>query len=65
MFVCVCRVVTDAEIHKAIDEGACSLSDIQRACRGAGGDCGGCRSYIEKMIDERRVSLPIVESAAE
>jgi bacterioferritin-associated ferredoxin len=65
MYVCVCKAVTDTEIRKAIDDGAVTLGDVRRACRGAGGDCGACRGHIEAMIDERRVSLPIFDSAAE
>jgi bacterioferritin-associated ferredoxin len=65
MYVCVCKVVTDVEIHRAIDQGACTTADIARACRGAGGDCGGCRGHIERMLDERRVCLPIIDEAAE
>jgi bacterioferritin-associated ferredoxin len=64
MYVCVCKAVTEREIAEAIEEGACTTADITAACRGAGGDCGSCRTYIEDMIEARR-RLPLIDSAAE
>jgi bacterioferritin-associated ferredoxin len=29
MYVCVCHAVTDKDICKAVDRGACSLFDVQ------------------------------------
>ena len=65
MYACICKAVTDVEVQKAVDDGACTLADVSRACRGAGGDCGSCRAYIARVIDERRVTLPMLDNAAE
>jgi bacterioferritin-associated ferredoxin len=61
MYVCVCRAVTDTEVDRAIDEGACTLAQVTRAC-GAGGDCGACRGMIEEMIEAK--TEPLVPAAA-
>jgi len=55
MYVCVCNAVTKQSCEKAIDEGAVTREEVTEAC-GAGGDCGSCHRYIERMI-ERRSSL--------
>ena len=52
MYVCVCNAVTKATCEKAIDEGAVTRDEVTKAC-GAGGDCGGCHRYIERMIEQR------------
>jgi bacterioferritin-associated ferredoxin len=55
MYVCVCKAVTDSQIHQSIEGGAQSREEVTRAC-GAGGDCGACHGMIEDMIEERLVS---------
>jgi bacterioferritin-associated ferredoxin len=52
VYVCLCRVVTDREIIRAIDEGAQSLRQVARRC-GAGTVCGGCRPAIEALVRKR------------
>jgi bacterioferritin-associated ferredoxin len=50
MFVCVCKAVTDREVKRVIEAGACTVAEVTRQC-GAGGDCGACRGMIEEMIE--------------
>ena len=50
MIVCLCKGVSDGEICDAIRRGACSIDEVSRRCRGAGGDCGSCRSDIVAQI---------------
>ena len=52
MYVCVCNAVTKKCVEEAIEAGAETRNDVTKAC-GAGGDCGGCHRYIEKMIEQR------------
>lgn len=52
MIVCVCKGVSEREIGEAIRRGACSLDEVGRRCRGAGGDCGSCRSDIAAQLIE-------------
>jgi bacterioferritin-associated ferredoxin len=64
MIVCLCKAVRSSTIERLIDEGACSVECIGKAC-GAGTDCGGCRSVLDDMLDEaaeRRLArrLPLV-----
>jgi bacterioferritin-associated ferredoxin len=51
MYVCVCNAVTDKDICKAVDRGACSLFDVQNelpvaAC------CGRCEETARSVVDE-------------
>lgn len=49
MIVCQCKGVTDADIRKAIREGAVTVEQVGLACR-AGTDCGGCKPTIEYLL---------------
>lgn len=51
MFVCVCKAVSQAEVEKAIDDGASTVEEVTRSCR-AGGDCGACHQTIEDLIED-------------
>ena len=55
MFVCVCKAVTDTQIHQAIDGGATTREEVTRMC-GAGGDCGACCGMIEDLVEYRLVA---------
>jgi bacterioferritin-associated ferredoxin len=58
VIVCHCRAVSDRVIREAIDAGAVEVEDVARLC-GAGGDCGGCESWIDTLLltHEHRVEL--------
>jgi bacterioferritin-associated ferredoxin len=69
MIVCHCHYVSDREIRQCAQAGACSVSDVGRAC-GAGTGCGGCRPEIANIIgvedgaETSRVSrLPILQAS--
>ena len=53
MYVCVCKAVPQKCVQDAIEGGAETREDVTKAC-GAGGDCGSCHRYIEKMIDQHQ-----------
>jgi bacterioferritin-associated ferredoxin len=48
MYVCLCLGVTDRDIRRQIEDGACSVAEVMR-CTGAGTRCGSCRSTIAAM----------------
>ena len=56
-YVCLCHSVSERKVRKAIDHGACSITDVGAAC-GAGTSCHGCHDTIDDLIDERQVTLP-------
>jgi bacterioferritin-associated ferredoxin len=51
MYVCVCFAVSQAEVDRAICDGAHSREAVTRACK-AGGDCGACHGMIQTMIED-------------
>ncbi|MGK3965728.1 (2Fe-2S)-binding protein [Sorangium sp. So ce136] len=70
MYVCLCMGVCDREIREAMNEGACSVSEVME-CTGAGTRCGSCRPTIAKLVGEgeaaappRRLTMAPVSSAA-
>ncbi|NOQ34745.1 MAG: (2Fe-2S)-binding protein [Methylococcaceae bacterium] len=62
MYVCVCKAVTDKQIHQAINEGACSRRQLHQ-CTGAGSVCGKCRNYVTQILDETLQIQPIMQAA--
>ena len=51
MYVCVCNAVTDKDIRKAVDRGACSLFDVQNELP-VGACCGRCEDTAQSVVSE-------------
>ena len=51
MYVCVCHAVTDKDICKAVDRGACSLFDVQNELP-VGSCCGRCQDTAKSVVDK-------------
>ncbi len=51
MIVCICRSVSDRVVRAARAAGAHTLSAVA-AATGAGGDCGCCRTEVERILAE-------------
>lgn len=49
MFVCSCFGVTEAQVQKHADDGACTPRQIASACK-AGTDCGSCVRRIQAIL---------------
>lgn len=56
MLVCHCKGVSDRDVRRAIQSGACSRYDIARQC-GAGSVCGGCIPVIDELLEPPQRSL--------
>ncbi|HVY44327.1 MAG TPA: (2Fe-2S)-binding protein [Minicystis sp.] len=52
MYVCLCTGVTDHDIQKAVDGGACTPAEVM-ACTGAGTRCGTCRPTVAALVAAR------------
>lgn len=51
MYVCICNGVTERDIHKAVEEGICSLDQLS-AKTSVTKHCGCCTEYASKVIEE-------------
>jgi bacterioferritin-associated ferredoxin len=51
MYVCICKGVTESQIHQAIGRGVRRLEDLSRELGLATG-CGQCACYAAEMLDE-------------
>jgi len=51
MYICICNAVTDKDIEKAIDNGACSMNDLSKQLK-VGTCCGRCKSCAKKMLNK-------------
>ena len=55
MIVCHCRVVNDAAVVEAVENGARTLAAVCRDT-GAGRDCGACVFSLKRLLCEHDVS---------
>ena len=53
MYVCICKQVTENDIHDAVDNGACSYKDV-RSELGVGTQCGECKQHARQCIRQAR-----------
>ncbi len=49
MYVCLCLGVTDRDVRRAVDGGACTAAEVI-ACTGAGTRCGTCRATVGAIV---------------
>ncbi|MFJ9177965.1 bacterioferritin-associated ferredoxin [Streptomyces sp. NPDC102360] len=49
VFVCNCFGVTEAQVKKHAEDGACTPRQIASACK-AGTDCGSCVRRIQALL---------------
>jgi bacterioferritin-associated ferredoxin len=57
VWVCLCEAVTSGTIVDAIEAGARTVADVEKAC-GAGSVCGKCRRNILILIDQHQGDAP-------
>ena len=53
MYVCVCKAVTERQIHEAVKDGARTLNDLRRVL-GVASECGQCAAYVRQCLKEAR-----------
>jgi len=57
VYVCVCRAVTENEVHDCISAGARSARQVRDAT-GAGGDCASCVRKICAILKRSEDLMP-------
>jgi bacterioferritin-associated ferredoxin len=63
MYICICNGVTDKEIRKCVERGACSLSELQMEL-GVATQCGRCRSAAHDILEEQSRTPALMAQAA-
>ena len=53
MYVCVCHGITEGQIRRVVDQGACSLREVQQHLPVAG-CCGRCEDSARALIREQQ-----------
>jgi bacterioferritin-associated ferredoxin len=51
MYICLCHGITDRQIRRAVEQGACSLGEVQMQLP-VGGCCGRCEPAARELIRE-------------
>jgi len=51
MYICLCHGITDRQIRRAVEQGACSLGEVQMQLP-VGGCCGRCEPAARELIQE-------------
>jgi len=49
MYVCVCKALTEKDVHSAVAEGCNSVKELKRRL-GLGSECGRCASCAKGML---------------
>ncbi len=52
MYVCICKAVTDTQIHEAVAQGSCCTMRDLRNCFGVGTQCGRCALHARDVLNE-------------
>lgn len=55
MYVCICLAVTEAEAHRAVTDGARTVTDVAARC-GAGTGCGSCVEKVRALIEREALT---------
>ena len=51
MYICVCRAVTDKDIHKAIAEGASTVRELKEQLN-VTESCGSCLESVRELVKQ-------------
>lgn len=51
MYICLCKAVTDKDIHRAVSNGATTMR-CMRQLNGVGSQCGRCVGHAKEVIGE-------------
>ncbi|MCC5879361.1 MAG: bacterioferritin-associated ferredoxin [Idiomarina sp.] len=51
MYICLCKAVTDKDIHRAVGDGASSMRCL-RQLNGVGSQCGRCVGHAKEVLGE-------------
>lgn len=51
MYVCVCKAVTDSQIHQEVSKGARRMCDLKQRL-GLCSQCGKCGQHAKRVLDE-------------
>ena len=54
MFICICKKITDTQIHQEVENGATTLDELSKRL-GVATQCGKCGECARNMI-RRKVS---------
>ena len=49
MYVCICSVITDGQIREAVERGAATVKQLNRAL-GVAGKCGKCAVFAQQVL---------------
>lgn len=63
MYICLCNAITDRQIRKCAQEGACSLEDLACAL-GIGSACGRCKDSAAEVLRETQTRVDFPEQVA-
>jgi len=56
--ICHCRLVSDHRVLAEVEEGACSVAEVQARC-GAATRCGGCLPAVELLVATASATQPV------
>lgn len=61
MYVCICNVVTEDDVHGCMADGCTTAKEVKAAC-GFKPGCGMCTKRIHTMVSEYRTASELAEA---
>lgn len=63
MYVCLCHAVTDKDIKRAVEEGACTMRDLRNGLQVAT-QCGRCGQCAKACLNQALMEIGDQQDAA-
>ncbi|MFG2089287.1 MULTISPECIES: bacterioferritin-associated ferredoxin [unclassified Spirillospora] len=61
MYVCICNVVTEDDVHGCMADGCTTAKEVKAAC-GFKPGCGMCTKRIHAMVSEYRTASELADA---
>ncbi|TDC57991.1 hypothetical protein E1281_02815 [Actinomadura sp. KC345] len=61
MYVCICNVVTEDDVHGCMADGCTTAKEVKAAC-GFKPGCGMCTKRIHTMVSEYRTASELADA---
>ncbi|TDC59860.1 hypothetical protein E1200_31460 [Actinomadura sp. GC306] len=61
MYVCICNVVTEDDVHGCLADGCTTAKEVKAAC-GFKPGCGMCTKRLHSMVSEYRTATELADA---
>jgi len=62
MYVCICKGVTEQDIHQAVQQGVSSLDELSNLTS-VSSDCGCCQDFADQVLQKAMSGIQKLKTA--